>query len=152
MVFRCLFGRSRSVRSFVWVLGLFVLVGPTLFCRQVSISEGVMKGTDVRVLKKQDHGKEIVMNVGEVIQVELEPMGSAGYQWSVVDLDAACLEVLPKETRTLSGTDRIGAPVIEIWKFRARKKGSFDLMMRHYRPWEGVEKSTQSFSLRLVIR
>ncbi len=102
------------------------------------------------VLSKQDSGKQIDVKVGEVVQVELEAMGTAGYQWFVESLDQEILRLVSEETKVLH-PGRLGAPVLMVWKFEVLKEGTTEIKMNHYRSWEGKEHSTDHFSVRINI-
>jgi predicted secreted protein len=102
------------------------------------------------VLSKQDSGKQIDVKTGEVVQVELEAMGTAGYQWFVENLDQDILKLVSEETKVPS-PGRLGAPVLMIWKFEVIKEGTSEIKMNHYRSWEGKEQSTDHFSVRIKI-
>ena len=102
-------------------------------------------------IKKQDNGKEITVKTGDIIRVELEEMGAAGYSWFADNLNTEYLEMLSKGTKPMS-EDKPGAPVLGIWMFRAKKEGSAEINMDHYRVWEGKEKATEHFSIKLVIK
>lgn len=102
-------------------------------------------------IKKQDNGKEITVKPGDIICVELEEMGAAGYSWFVDNLNTEHLEILPKKTKLISG-GKLGGPVLGVWMFRAKKKGSAEINMSYYRVWEGKEKATEHFSIKLLIK
>ena len=114
---------------------------------------GITKKLDDKttiIIKKQDNGKEISIKCGDVIQIELAAMGAAGYDWHIDNLDMEHLELISEETRAVS-EGKIGAPVIAIRRFKAKEKGPTEIKMDHYRVWEGKEKETENFSIKLTI-
>jgi predicted secreted protein len=90
------------------------------------------------------------MLCGDLIEIKLEQMGGAGYQWYVDNLDKKHLELLSEEAKS-AAEGRIGAPVLGIWRFKATKKGSTEIRMNHYRVWEGKEKAIEHFLIKLVV-
>src|SRR5512137_198280 len=140
--------RNRTLNGFVlWGL-ILVLMGPgNLFGGVVFAEERIGDGETV-VLSKQDSGKQIDAKIGEVVQVELEAMGTAGYQWFVESLDQEILRLVSEETEVLH-PGRLGAPVLMIWKFEMIKEGTTEIKMKHYRSWEGKEHSTDHFEVRI---
>ena len=110
-----------------------------------------MTGDEVINITGQDNGKEIEAQAGDVIQIGLESLGSAGYQWFIEDLDASFLKLVEEETEPNAGGEKIGAPVMHIWRFKALKKGSTDIRMSYYRVWEGKEKASEYFHIKLTI-
>jgi predicted secreted protein len=77
-------------------------------------------------------------------------LGSAGYGWYVDNLDKEHLELVSKETKVISKGE-VGAPVMGVWLFEAKKKGSSEIKMDYYRVWEGKDKATEHFSIKLTI-
>jgi len=102
------------------------------------------------VLNKQDSGKQIDVNIGEVVQVELEAMGTAGYQWFVESLDQEILRLISEGTKVLH-PGRLGAPVLMVWKFEVIKEGTTEIKMNHYRSWEGKAHSTDHFEVKINV-
>ena len=142
--------RKRVLNGFVvWSLVLVLMGLGVLPDGVVSAEERIGDGKTV-VLNKQDSGKEIDVKVGEVVQVELEAMGTAGYQWFVESLDQAMLRCVSEETKLLH-PGRIGAPVLMVWKFEVIKEGTTEIKMNHYRSWEGKEHSTDHFEVSIKV-
>ena len=148
-VLKSSFSRSQTFKRSLMIV--FLLSGWTGFYPVAAFCEGVIKEGNIVILTKQDSGKEIEARMGDIIQVELPMMGAAGYQWHVQDLDTDSLRLVSEETRLLS-EGRVGAPVMGIWKFEVRREGSAEIRMEHYRAWEGVERSTDHFSVKLNVR
>jgi inhibitor of cysteine peptidase len=142
--------RNGTLNGFVlWGLMLF-LMGPWNFHGEVAFAEERIGDGETVVLSKQDSGKRIDMKIGEVVQVELEAMGTAGYQWFVESLDQEILRLVSEETKVLH-PGRLGAPVLMIWQFEVIKEGTTEIRMNHYRSWEGKEHSTDHFEVRIKI-
>jgi predicted secreted protein len=120
---------------------------------QVGLCNGkVVTGDNVVIITKQDNGKEIKAKVGNVIQLELEGLGSAGYKWYLDSLNAEYLDLISEETKAVSDKEKIGAPVLGIWRFKTLKKGFTEIKMDHYRVWEGKDSATDHFGIKLTIQ
>ena len=117
---------------------------------EISFSGGVMQEGHTIILTKQDSGKEIEVRLGDIIQIELQEMGGAGYQWHLQDLGTDGVKFVSEETKVPSDGRR-GAPALGIWKFEVTREGSAEIRMDHYRPWEGIGRSTDHFSIRLNV-
>ena len=143
------FRHSRRLRICLWV-GFLLSVLPG-FYPGITIGGDAMKEGHTILLTKQDSGKEIEVRLGDIIQIELQEMGGAGYQWHLQDLGTDGVRFVSKETKVPSD-GRLGAPALGIWKFEVIKQGSTEIRMDHYRPWEGIKRSTDHFSVRLNIR
>jgi predicted secreted protein len=142
--------RNRTLKGLVlWSLMLLLTGTGDLFTGVVFAEERIGDGKSV-VLSKQDSGRQIDAKTGEVVQVELEAMGTAGYQWFVEDLDQDLLKLVSEETKVLH-PGRLGAPVLMIWKFEMIREGLTEIRMDHYRSWEGKEHSTDHFEVKIKI-
>jgi len=130
-----------------FVLCIFIVIP------QVGLCNGkVVIGDNVVIITKQDNGKEIKAKVGNVIQIELESLGSAGYWWYVDTLNTEYLELISEETKAGSDKEKIGAPVLGIWRFKTLKRGFTKIKMDHYRMWEGKDSATEHFGINLTIQ
>jgi predicted secreted protein len=103
------------------------------------------------IVKKEQNGEEIRVRPGDMIQVELLALGSAGYAWYTDNVNSEYIEVISEETEKVSEEGKIGGPVVDIWRFRAKKEGHTEIKLDYYRKWEGKEKSADHFFIRLRI-
>ena len=102
-------------------------------------------------ITEENNGKAMEVENGEVFRIELKELGSAGYQWHMEKLDQEYLELVSKETRVLA-EGKIGAPVVAIWNLKTKKIGHTEIAMDHYRNWEGKDRASEHFSIRLTIK
>jgi predicted secreted protein len=103
-------------------------------------------------VSKEDTGSSVEITCGEVLQIELQGTPSTGFWWHFESLDRDYLELVKEETRDLSPIKIEGGPVLGIWKLRAKKSGTTRLEMAYYRPWEGVHRARDRYSLTVEIR
>lgn len=124
---------------------LFVLI-PFIFC--ISHSHGA----ETVVVDKAFNGREIKVMAGGSIRVELEELGAAGYAWAIKDLDKDHFEVVSVGTKDAPQPGAVtGAPVVKTWIISTKEKGMAVLKFLHYRPWEGEEKASDTFVLKVRI-
>jgi len=109
-----------------------------------------MSQNDTHTITKQDSGKVLKVRCGELIRIELETLGGAGYNWYIDNLNTDYAELLPGVSGNEPG-EKIGGPVIGVWLLKAKKKGIVELSMDHYRIWEGKERAIGHFSVTLSI-
>jgi predicted secreted protein len=87
-----------------------------------------------------------------IFQIQLEEQGGTGYTWKFESFDNEIFELLKVETK---GTGRnkgyTGNQIIKIWFIKALKKGSAELAMYYYRPWEDKNKAADRFHIKLKI-
>ncbi len=136
-----------GTRYSFFVLTLALILSLSSVC----IAMGHKVEGDRVILGKQDTGRKITIKEGDTVRIELEATGGTGYWWYINDLDVTHLELLSEDTRTIYEEDKTGAPVMDIWRFRALKKGSAEIKLDYYRKWEGIEKAAEHFRIKLVI-
>ena len=133
-------------------LGLFALFFSSLLWQtevEGMAGTGMEKEPDV-VLRKQDSGTEITVKAGQVIPVQLARVGGTGYWWYAQNPDGRYFFPLPEETRTVSD-GRVGGPVLGLWTFRAKEKGTSEIKMDYYPRWEGSDRAIALFIVKIRI-
>lgn len=106
----------------------------------------------VIVVDKQFHQREIKVREGGLFVVQLEQLGSAGYEWAVSELDEASFEIVQVDTlEKPQPGDVTGAPVTRQWRIRVKKEGNSTIRFLHRRPWEGPEAASDRFELKVRI-
>ncbi|MGA9458886.1 MAG: protease inhibitor I42 family protein [Desulfobaccales bacterium] len=103
------------------------------------------------VVTEKDNGKEIQVKVGDVIELSLEELGSAGYTWEFDQLDANFFKLLKTETRPV-GNQPIGGPVLMTWWLKTKKVGDSQLALDYFRSWEGRAKAVKHFHVKVKIQ
>ncbi len=131
------------------VFSIFFLI-PNSFNEAFSYGKN-MNERNVAIVTMDDNEKEMEVRSSDIIQIELKALGSAGYRWYFDNLEPEYFDLLSEETKPLS-EGKIGAPVLVIWRIKAKKKGSREIKMYCYRKWEGKEKSIGRFMIRLNIK
>jgi predicted secreted protein len=103
------------------------------------------------IIRKDQNGQEIRVRRGDLIQVELPALGSAGYTWHIDNLKAKYIEFIEEDTKTDTPKGKLGAAVVELWRFRVKDEGDADIKLDYYRTWEKKDKSVDHFLIRLHI-
>jgi predicted secreted protein len=99
---------------------------------------------------KEQGGREIALKVGDILRIELPGRGGTGYSWFAEDTFAPYLKLVDQATQKV-GERRLGSPVIQVWRFRAEKRGATEIKMAYYRPWEGVGQAKDRFLIKIRI-
>jgi predicted secreted protein len=102
-------------------------------------------------ITKEQHGRQITASLGSLIQIELPFLGSAGYGWHVETSSSDYIELFLEETKKILPADKIGGPVMGIWRFRTVKPGRTEIRMACYRAWEGPDAATDHFTIKIEI-
>lgn len=137
--------------KFILLTSLIVFLLSPL-CPKASNSAEAMSSNNVIIVKKDLSGQTIVVPRGDIIQIELPFLGSAGYKWHIDNVDSEYLEFISEQTEEISKETIVGAPVLDVLLFKARKAGETDIKINQYRPWEGIKKATDHFILKIIIK
>ena len=131
------------------IITILILLG---FMLSFSCGLSVARGEVTVKVDKAFNGREIKVRSGDMIRVELDQLGSAGYTWEIQGLDDRYFEVLSmKMPEPPEKPGLVGAPVKKTWLIRTREKGKSELRFIHFRPWEGKEKAADTFVLKVCI-
>jgi len=104
------------------------------------------------IITRQDQEKEIIIQAGTVFQIQLEEKGGTGYAWDFEKFNCEYFELIKVETKNIARKEGYtGNPVIKIWHLKAIKKGTAELTLYYYRPWEGKSKAADRFHIKLKI-
>ena len=99
---------------------------------------------------KAQHGREIALKVGSILEIELPGQAGTGYSWLEQATGAPYLKLIDQTTRP-DKQGRLGGPVIQVWRFKAEKPGTTEIKMAYYRSWEGVGTAKDHFLIKLHI-
>ena len=141
---------SAKVKLILLTFLIFCVVVPS--CPESASSGEKMCPNNEIIVNKDLSGQKIIIQPGVIIQIELPFIGGAGYNWHIDNLNAEYLELISEHTEKISEEGMVGAPVLGVWRFKAKKAGETEIKMDQYRPWEGIKKATDHFILRVIIK
>ena len=104
-----------------------------------------------RTLTADNAGQTIDMNVGDIINIELEGNPSTGYTWEVAEMDKTVLKPVG-DTEFETANDLVGASGVLILRFEAISTGETPLILVYQRPWEQDIPPEEKFEVRLVVK
>ena len=103
------------------------------------------------IFYKQDSGKKIALRTGDIFQVQLKGVPTAGYKWEIKDLDLTKLKMADEGVKSLTPPRMVGGSSLFLWRFQAAAPGDCLLVIKYFRPWEGPDKALDTFTLDLAI-
>ena len=134
-------------RLMIFAAGICLLASPVLAAE--AMENGLSGAETVVTVTISDSGREVSLKKGDLLRVELETYGTAGYSWEFEGLDGEYLRIVAKESKPRSGL--MGAPNLMKWDLKAMKPGVTKVVMYNYRIWEGKDKSVSRFLLGVKI-
>lgn len=102
------------------------------------------------LITEKDDGKTVNAHVGEPVRIILPENATTGYRWAVDRIDEEFIQVAPEEPRYAA--DAIGSGGEAGFTFLGRKTGTGEIMLKHWRHWEGDSSITRRFHLYLNVQ
>jgi predicted secreted protein len=114
-------------------------------CVVILLCYDYQKGNEM-ILREQDSGRSVQVKQGETFSLRLAENPTTGYRWSVVS--SGRLELVSDQNEAGVG---IGAGGVRVIRWVARKVGSYDLILKHWREWEGEGSVIGRFQASVVV-
>lgn len=99
---------------------------------------------------ENDNGRTMDILVGETVRVSLPENATTGYRWAIERCDAECLDAISTEPRYTASAIGSGGEVE--FTFQGKKVGDGEIVLRHWRHWEGDSSVTARFHVRLRVK
>jgi inhibitor of cysteine peptidase len=109
------------------------------------------KGKTITVTAKEE-GTKVKLARGDLLQVRLEALPSAGYSWQVARLNEQQLKAEGKPEFEKPAKKVIGAKTTQVLRFRAEKAGTSDLELHYKRPFEKDKAPAKTFKLTVEVQ
>ena len=100
-------------------------------------------------LVDHDDGRMVDIRVDDLVQVTLSENASTGYRWAIDRYDQEFIEALSPEPRYAENGVGSGGEVTFI--FKGKKVGLGEIVLKHWRHWEGDSSITSRFRIRLRV-
>ncbi len=104
------------------------------------------------LLTDLDHGKTVLLVVGETVDLHLESNPTTGYSWSSLRLPEQ--KVVKQTHHAYQGPEStllVGAGGKEHWRFMAVAEGKTGLDLLYRRAWEEPQDSDQKLTIEFVV-
>jgi inhibitor of cysteine peptidase len=136
--------------NFLLLARVAALVGASLLHVASAGSACAQKADPMPSLTEADNDQTVDLRVGETFHVRLPENATTGYRWTIDRLDDEVVEAVGSEPDYAAGS--IGSGGAVTFTFRAKKPGSGDIALKHWRHFEGDASVTNRFRLRLNAR
>src|SRR5215472_1964234 len=87
------------------------------------------------VITETENGKALLLHVGDTVAVRLPEMATAGYQWTLEQIDADKVTYTKHHQAVVQYL--LGREPICIFEFTTRATGIVHIQLKHWRPWNG---------------
>ena len=133
--------RMRRPFQALWLfpvtLILFVLCTPSAFAA-------------TKVVTDSDKGGTVEIKMGDTLEVRLNSNPTTGYAWYVLKQSTVLLK-LASQSQTQPTQPGVGRPIVQIFKFAPKAKGTGVSLLHYVRSWENADPNEEQFSLHLTI-
>jgi inhibitor of cysteine peptidase len=101
-------------------------------------------------LVETDNDRTVDVRVGDVVRITLPENASTGYRWTIDRYDEDIVEALGSEPRYQSSAVGSGGEIA--FTFKAKKAGTGEIALKHWRHWEGDRSVIGRFRVRLNVQ
>jgi inhibitor of cysteine peptidase len=103
---------------------------------------------------EKEAGRDLVLGKGDYLVIHLPANPSTGYDWSYSVSKGGKLRQEGKVVREVRAGAKgtVGAPITELWKFKALRSGSFTVTFSCMRLWEKGVPPVRKVSWDVTIR
>ena len=138
--------RVLSLARVTALAGAWLMYSPAaVFCAEAEKAPKTMLS-----LVETDNGRTIDIRPGEQVQITLPENATTGYRWAIDRYDEEYIEPLATEPRYVAKAVGSGGQVAFI--FQGKKIGTGEIVLKHWRHWEGDTSVTARFLLRIHVQ
>jgi len=101
-------------------------------------------------LVQSDDGRTVDIRQGETVRVTLQENATTGYRWAIDRLDEEFIAALATEPRYTASAVGSGGEVAFV--FQGKKIGTGEIVLKHWRHWEGDSSVIARFRIRLHVQ
>jgi inhibitor of cysteine peptidase len=102
------------------------------------------------LITEKDNERTVNVRLGESVRINLPENAATGYRWAIDRYDEQFIEAIATEPRYTANAIGSGGEVAFI--FKGKKIGTGEIVLKHWRHWEGARSITSRFYLRLNVR
>jgi inhibitor of cysteine peptidase len=101
-------------------------------------------------LDQSSHNTEVVLRVGEILEIVLPENPTTGYHWELRSGgEPACA---PRDSTFEPGGTKPGQGGVRRWRFEAVRQGSGTIDLVNRRSWEKNKPPAQAYHLTVKVR
>ena len=102
------------------------------------------------LLAETDNDRTVDIRLGETARINLPENATTGYRWEIDRYDEEFIKMLATEPHYTANAVGSGGEVAFI--FQGKKIGIGEIVLKHWRSWEGDSSVTARFRIRLHVR
>lgn len=108
-----------------------------------------------KVVTDSDKGATVAIKMGDVLEVRLSSNPTTGFAWYLLKQSTPLLRLTGQSeaqpTQPGPAQPEVGRPVVQIFEFVPRAKGTGVLLLHYVRSWEKPEPNDEQFNLHVTV-
>ncbi|HYT91285.1 MAG TPA: protease inhibitor I42 family protein [Gemmataceae bacterium] len=117
----------------------------------LSASPAQGEGEKTTTVTLKEDGTKVKVAKGEILQLKLEALPSAGYSWQVSKQNEEQLKLQGKPIFERPDKKVIGGKVTQVFRFKAEAAGTSSLELEYKRPFEKDKPAAKTFKLKVTV-
>lgn len=111
-----------------------------------------LAGCDVpkEISLRLDGDREVTLQKGQDLKVELEANPTTGYSWEILTSDGGVARAIG-EPEYASSSAAVGAGGLQTFRVRALSEGKEEIKFRYRRPWEKGKEPAIIYTVHLTV-
>jgi inhibitor of cysteine peptidase len=101
-------------------------------------------------LTENDNGRSVELRAGDTVRIGLPENATTGFRWAIDRYDEGLVEPVESEPHYAAGA--VGSGGTSTFTFRGKKGGSGEIVLKHWRHWEGDASVTSRFRVRVSVK
>jgi inhibitor of cysteine peptidase len=101
-------------------------------------------------LEAKDAGRQIELQKGQTLTINLEGNPTTGYTWEVVESEGAVVRQVG-EAEFKADSELMGAGGTQTLRFEAVTEGQMELRLVYHRPWEADAEPLETFTVQITV-
>ncbi len=121
---------------------------------QAAICPAVARAA-TKVVTDADKGGTVEIKMGDVLEVRLSSNPTTGFMWYLEKQSTGLLKLTGQSqmqaTQPGPTQPEVGRPIVQIFDFAPRAKGTGVLLLHYVRSWENPDPNEEQFALHVTI-
>ena len=138
-------------KHFLSIIRMAALAGAWLMYSPGAISCSVPEKAPkiMLLLVEKDNDRTLAIHPGETVQISLPENATTGYRWEIERYDEDLIKLLAAEPCYTDNA--VGSGGVVAFTFQGKNPGSGEIVLKHWRSWEGESSVIARFRIRLNV-
>ena len=103
------------------------------------------------IYKEADNNRFVFVKNNIGFRIELKANPTTGYNWYMDQLDDQLFTIVESGYNSPIEKNKVGVGGVNYWVVKPLQKGTSQIRMKYYRPWEGDKSIVKTFNLKVDV-